>query len=290
MTATTANAMGQRASPTTRGSFAFEAASGICRPVSQMKYDSRRMNELRKRAVRLRASRSMSVTSCEFAMSSSKSRSCRSRELLVVHPQHELLVEPQAADVHVHRADGGDLRVDGDRLGVQEAGLVEVDLHAGLEQWAEVRPRRPEGHLLVGHAGHHEAHVDAGERRVDHRVVEPHLGDEVGRLDPDAVGGVADGQHVRAPRRLPRVLDGLRDDLAEDARSPSPAAAPAGTRPCRRPPWSGRTSAPRTAPAARRRPGRSRARACRASARSACRRPRTPGPRCSRRCSRSRRR
>ncbi len=160
--------------------------------------------------------RPCSVISRQCSRSRSKmSSSCRVSSL-VEDPHHELLVQAQAADVHVHRADSADHRVDRDGLGVEEAGLVEVDVRAGAQQRLVVGLGRPEGQLLVDQAGHHEAQVDPGEGGVDHGVVDALVGHEVGRLDVQRAFGLGDGDHVRAAAGLPGVLDRVRDDLRED--------------------------------------------------------------------------
>ena len=47
-------------------------------------------------------------------------------DLLVVVPGHQILVQREAADVHVHGADGAHGTVDRHRLAVEEPGIVAV--------------------------------------------------------------------------------------------------------------------------------------------------------------------
>ena len=55
-------------------------------------------------------------------------------ELLVVDPQHELLVQLEAPGVEVHRTEGDSLAIHHHRFGVEEALVVEVHVRSGLQQ------------------------------------------------------------------------------------------------------------------------------------------------------------
>ena len=84
----------------------------------------------------------------------------------IVDDQVVLEVELKAAPVHVGRADQRDLAVGGDRLGVQQAQRVFVDLHAGLQQGRVGAVARGADQLGVVARGQHQhgAHAAPGRR------------------------------------------------------------------------------------------------------------------------------
>lgn len=127
----------------------------------------------------------------------------------VVDPHHGLLVEAQAADVEVQRADARGLPIDGERLGVEEALLPAVDVDARLQQLLEVGLGGVPGDLLVQHAGQQQVDPDAAGRGIGDGLHRLGVGDEVGGLDEDAVLRPGDGHLVRARGAEPGVIEAV---------------------------------------------------------------------------------
>ena len=135
------------------------------------------------------------------------------RGLLVVDGCHHLEIQSEAAVVHVGRADHRQLVIDDQRLGVDEARHVGIDLHAPgqhlLHEGGGGQPRQQ----LVGLHRYQQPHVQPAPGRYGQRGQDRFVRNEVGRRDPDpsACRGHG-GKEVAVDGVLAAVRTGI-DDL-----------------------------------------------------------------------------
>ncbi len=121
----------------------------------------------------------------------------------------DLVVAGHAQPVDVRRADRRPVAVDGRCLRVHHRALEAVDLHAGVQQLAEVAARDPVRDDVVGGAGDQHLDVDPALGSRGESVDEVRVGDEVGVGHPDVAAGPVDRLEVHRPDRehpLPREV------------------------------------------------------------------------------------
>ena len=121
----------------------------------------------------------------------------------VAHHHRQLEVEPEAAVVEVGTADNADVVVGDERLGVQHARAVLVDLHAGMQQLIEVRARGLGDEPRIAHFRYQQAHVQAAQRGRSQRHPRRFTRHEIGRHQPHPLACLVDGGHVHAVDRFP---------------------------------------------------------------------------------------
>ena len=111
---------------------------------------------------------------------------------LVVEPDHQLIVDVQAARVEVGRPHIDDVIGD-DELRVEDLRLVFVNLHAGFQETpVETLPRQLR-----------DQHVGFARQNQLHRAAAPR---DAGQVPPNAPGRQKIGNHdlhVRCPRQIP---------------------------------------------------------------------------------------
>ena len=136
-------------------------------------------------------------------------------------------MEEQAAVIQVHSAHRGKAVVHHEVFGVDEAGGVLIDAHAGLQERGVVGAGHLEHIALVRDVGGDDAHIHPGLGRVAQGGVGGHVDDQIGGGDVDVFSGL--GDHIQIDRlahRLPvqgRIRVGL--DIA------GPGAHSGGLRP-----------------------------------------------------------
>ena len=112
----------------------------------------------------------------------------------------------KAAEVEVGRPRGHEVVVNHHHLRMQHSRLVEVDLNARVEALPHIGIGGIAQQDAVGLAGNHQAHVHLAHRRHLQRLEQAVAGQEIGRLDVDALAGAIDGllEHKRHVHPLAR--------------------------------------------------------------------------------------
>ncbi len=134
--------------------------------------------------------------------------------------QGDLVVQEEAAHVHVRRADDREAVVDDDRLGVDHPRPVEQDAPARVVDLAEVAGAGQVGHQLVRVGRDDQPDVDPA---AGGQVQGPHerlVGDEVGGHDPDPPPRREGRRDDRLVERVARHVGAAGDDLDRGAVGP----------------------------------------------------------------------
>ena len=137
--------------------------------------------------------------------------------LTVIRDQADLVVERQRPIVQVGAAHHGPLAVDGHRLGVQQAGLVFVDLHTGIQETTESRTAGRLDDLMVDVSRQQQHDPHSACPRVEQRVGDSRVGHEVwiGEIDHPLRGGDREEVHQVHGKAAPlrRAADDLRQHV-----------------------------------------------------------------------------
>ena len=102
----------------------------------------------------------------------------------VLKPQHQFVIQIQAADVEVAGADVSDA-VGDDQLRVQDLRLIFIDLHARLQQTMIQTARRQLGNQHVRPSGQDQLNPPAIPRRAPQVSPHPPGRQKIGGDDPD---------------------------------------------------------------------------------------------------------
>ena len=94
-----------------------------------------------------------------------------------------------------------------------ESPAVQVHLHVGVDQFADVRAGGPVNHLRIGTARDHDPHVDPAQRSHFDRRQNRLVRKEIGRRNIDMVLRMRDGREKRLHDRRPVGIGSGRGDL-----------------------------------------------------------------------------